>query len=220
MDIKWLAEEVAKGRTDASIAAEAGVPVHQVGYYRRTALNTVRQPGNRRKWDIDRDWLVAQVAAGRSDVEIAAEKGMTLSAVRQYRQRMKVPPRPREERARAALLARYPEGRRGADAGNWRGGRSLGSSGYVRLYMPDHPAANRNGQVYEHRYVMEQKIGRLLAPGEVVDHIDRNRSNNAPENLRLHASRSEHVKEHFSARDHLAAAHAEIARLKALVGEA
>lgn len=205
MDLKWLQGRVAAGLKDAEIAAECGDPVHMVAYYRRTGLGIDRSPKKRKKWDVDKDWLAEQVASGKSDRDIALEKGMTASAVGWYRRQYKIPPRPASERASAAFKAKYPNGRMGSDAGNWRGGRSASGSGYIRIYKPDHPAANSNGYVYEHRLVMEQKLGRLLEKCELVDHIDRNRSNNAPENLRLHASRSEHVKDHFSARDQMVA---------------
>jgi len=34
-----------------------------------------------------------------------------------------------------------------------------------------------------HRKVAEQKVGRKLGPNEVVDHLDEDKSNNAPGNL-------------------------------------
>jgi hypothetical protein len=37
----------------------------------------------------------------------------------------------------------------------------------------------------EHRYVMARKLGRELRPEEDVDHIDRDRENNDPTNLRV-----------------------------------
>ncbi len=39
--------------------------------------------------------------------------------------------------------------------------------------------------VYEHRLLMEQKIGRLLTKQEHVDHINRNRLDNQIENLQI-----------------------------------
>lgn len=52
------------------------------------------------------------------------------------------------------------------------------------------------GKTRVHRIVAEQKLGRPLVKGEVVHHIDGNRHNNAPENLMVFPSNSEHMKLH------------------------
>jgi hypothetical protein len=75
----------------------------------------------------------------------------------------------------------------------WRGGRQLDKDGYVLLWMPGHPEANRHGQVREHRLVMARMLGRPLLPGEVVDHRNDVRDDNRPENLRLFATNGEHL---------------------------
>jgi hypothetical protein len=49
---------------------------------------------------------------------------------------------------------------------------------------------------HTHRVVMEQMIGRLLVPGEVVHHRDGNFLNNSPDNLELCASQAEHMEKH------------------------
>jgi DNA-binding NtrC family response regulator len=58
-------------------------------------------------------------------------------------------------------------------------------SGYILILKPSHPRADKSGYVPEHTLVMEQMLGRLLKPDEVVHHINGNKSNNQPENLRL-----------------------------------
>ena len=47
-----------------------------------------------------------------------------------------------------------------------------------------------------HRHVMEQHLDRKLFPGEVVHHIDGNRSNNNISNLKLFKNNTEHMAFH------------------------
>jgi hypothetical protein len=97
-----------------------------------------------------------------------------------------------------------PKGKRGFQKGNrlgkkfqagdkhwnWHGGIGYKYCGnkktmYRLLKVPWHPDAYRDGYVLEHRYVMEQALGRLLAPWEVVHHKDGNGLNNDVDNLQL-----------------------------------
>jgi len=66
-----------------------------------------------------------------------------------------------------------------------RGNGKINCSGYVYLWVPEHPFASRRGYVAEHRLVMEKKLGRLINPEEVIHHVDFNRANNTPDNLVL-----------------------------------
>lgn len=49
---------------------------------------------------------------------------------------------------------------------------------------------------HTHRVVAEEILGRKLYPGEVVHHIDGNKRNNSPENLRVFRTQAEHAKFH------------------------
>ena len=63
------------------------------------------------------------------------------------------------------------------------------TKGYVLVYVPDHPRATNRGYVYEHRYVVEQNLGRYLKRDEHVHHRNGKRWDNRLENLELmHAS--------------------------------
>lgn len=61
---------------------------------------------------------------------------------------------------------------------------------------PRHPKANSKGLYPLHRVLVENHIGRLLGPNEVVHHLDGDKSNNSIENLRLMTLQS-HIKEHY-----------------------
>ena len=55
---------------------------------------------------------------------------------------------------------------------------TINSEGYVRLSI-------NNQMILEHRYVMEQSLGRKLLANENVHHINGNKSDNRIENLEL-----------------------------------
>lgn len=63
--------------------------------------------------------------------------------------------------------------------------KHLSKNGYYYVYFRKHPHADKSGRVFEHRLVMEQKLGRYLFSFENVHHKNGIRSDNRIENLEL-----------------------------------
>ena len=99
-------------------------------------------------------------------------------------------------------MPRLPEGaRRGEQNHQYVAGRRVTLNGYVLVTPPaGHATAKprpgrQAGVVFEHRLVLERKLGRYLRPEERVDHADGLTLHNHPDNLRLFASNAEHLRE-------------------------
>lgn len=97
-------------------------------------------------------------------------------------------------------------GNRGSKNPIWKSDVRISNYGYRLVRMPEHPFADCDGFVREHRIVAERylldetnsiEIGgqRYLSPEYEVHHKDRNRLNNDPSNLQV-LTKSEHTKLH------------------------
>jgi len=130
--------------------------------------------------------IVVLADGNRSSVEIAAQVGRSPRYVRKVLAQLNLP--------------RLREGARsGKENHQYKSGRRIDLDGYVLVTAPkDHPYARKRTKrdtklMYEHRLVLEQKLGRFLLPEEVVDHIDGLTLHNSPENLQLFASNADHL---------------------------
>lgn len=119
--------------------------------------------------------------------EICRRTGLPETSVRRWANQLGIP----IPRCRSGPL-------HGAQSREWRGGRTLDKHGYVQVWMPMHPAANRSGRYWEHRLVMEVELGRYLLPAEVVDHGDNCPYHNSPQNLTVYATNGEHLRAELS----------------------
>ncbi len=82
---------------------------------------------------------------------------------------------------------------------DWKGGRYR-VGGYWYVWAKGHPNATKAGYVAEHRLRMSEKLGRPLAKGEVVHHIDNDPENNELSNLMLFRTNGEHLKHELTGR--------------------
>jgi hypothetical protein len=63
-------------------------------------------------------------------------------------------------------------------------GKYIDKRGYIRVNRY-HPENNKQITTYEHILVMERHLNRSLKPGEIIHHLDGDKSNNNIENLWL-----------------------------------
>ena len=68
--------------------------------------------------------------------------------------------------------------------------------GYFTVYSPNHPFRTKQKRVFNHRLVMEKKLGRYLEPTEAVHHINGIKGDDRIENLMLFKSHGLHVAFH------------------------
>ncbi len=199
---------------------------HALGVTYKTFVKALRYHGIKPKGRLsahpklrDKEWLKEEYhVKGRSTRQIAVEIGATPGAVHSAIRWLGFPLR----KSRVGLGLRFPGGRFGEDASNWRGGRrKSGERGrYVAIYSPDHPLADRNGYVMEHRLVIEKSIGRYLTRIETVHHKNGDTQDNRLENLELMSSRKDHARAHFDALPEVEKLREELAEAKAKLAEA
>ena len=81
------------------------------------------------------------------------------------------------------------KGKFGPDHPGWRGGRWVDKrDGKVHVYIqPGHPSYGKSKRkhMYEHRYMMEEKLGRRLSKNEEVHHKNGIKDDNRDENFEL-----------------------------------
>lgn len=111
-------------------------------------------------------------ALGMSTRELGRLFGKSEEYIRKWMIRVDIPRLPAKARAERNYF--------------WKGGTTVSGGGYQMVRTQ-----SRYRQA--HRLVMEQELGRSLRLHEVVDHIDGNRLNNDPSNLRLFENNAAHL---------------------------
>lgn len=74
----------------------------------------------------------------------------------------------------------------------WKGGKRVNHNGYIEVRKPDHHRSRKNGYVFEHILIAENKIGRSITTSEDVHHINGDKTDNRECNLEV-LSKSNHA---------------------------
>lgn len=145
----------------------------------------------------NREWLTEQLET-KTMGQLASELGVASGRIasRAYGYGIKTPATDKGKAISDAIKKRYPNGRFGENASNWKGGKVHEGRGYTLVYMPSHPFSKDGTHVYEHRLIMEKHLGRYLGPNDIVHHINGIKNDNRLENLKL-MTRAEHSREHW-----------------------
>jgi len=124
----------------------------------------------------DKKWLCKKYISEELTItEIAEECGVNITTISRWAAKFEI----REVRP-------YEGDKSGSNNPHWKGGKYKDSqTGYVMLYLPEHPNANKKGYLPEHRLTMEDFLGRGLRPNELVRHKNKLKDDNRLENLEL-----------------------------------
>lgn len=139
--------------------------------------------------------LLKMISEGKNASEIADELDVNTETVRKF--------------CRIRNISLTKVDMSGDKHPSWKNGTTLDRSGYIlrRVLVESEygylirAVAKRGksgtesaGYAPEHRILMHDHLGRKLAKGEVVDHIDGNKQNNEISNLKVYPSNAEHLK--------------------------
>ena len=139
----------------------------------------------------DKSWCVDQYLTQLKSVkQIRRETGLGVNTIKRALRGFNIPIRQVDNE-----IVHSQQSHPKALNGCWKGKRN--NCGYRYIYNPEHPNAPPSGYINEHRFIVEQSLGRLLGIDEWIHHVDMDKGCNDLENLSL-CSKVEHRKAHAS----------------------
>jgi hypothetical protein len=170
----------------------------------------------------DADWLRDKYEKDRlSKLDIAKLCGVSEGTIRYYISKFNITSRNGKDKITSNSIQKMSDFRRGkptwnsglagkyqkwtkkgVEAPGYKGGVCVNNTrgGYKKILSSNHPNADANGYVFEHRLVCEKLLGRYLTQDEIVHHRDKNPLNNTPENLFIFYGHDAHISFHMAQR--------------------
>lgn len=99
---------------------------------------------------------------------------------------------------RRYILNHKNRGKFGKDSSGYKTGIMIDKTrGYASIIRRHHPFADKRGRIYLHRYLKELDLGYYITKEYDVDHINGDKRDNSPENLRV-LLKSDHTIHHHT----------------------
>lgn len=151
---------------------------------KRKDPNTLESPRYRFTFEQTQE-MYSLYSAGESILTISKQRGISHWTVKNAFVAYGFPLRNRREVSLLLVAQGKITGspKRGADAPNWKGGRTYDRFGYVYIKRPEYHRANPSGYVREHIMVWEEYNQKVLPKGWHIHHINGVKDDNRIENL-------------------------------------
>lgn len=119
---------------------------------------------------------------GMSCGDIAKQFNVVESRISVLFKRHKIPLRNISEATKLGF-SKHGGPKRGEESHNWKGGKRIGTRGYVLIWKPNHPRADKGGYIAEHVLAWEEAHGKPVPRGWIIHHLNGIKTDNRPENL-------------------------------------
>ena len=133
---------------------------------------------------VSRDILInLYITCGLSQREVARQLNTNNIRIKRLLIKYKIPLRKQYER------------RSGKNNSNWMGGEILTVQGHIKIRMPSHPRASKQGYVMRAILVWEETNGKPFPTGKEPHHDNEIPDDDRPENI-IPLTHGEHTREH------------------------
>jgi hypothetical protein len=142
-------------------------------------------------WPVEEAEKLKRLYPEMSNKELSVIFNRSINSIQHKANRMNL------HKSKECIKRTHSECRSGEKCCAWKGGKKIDSKGHVLILKKGYPGAGSNGYIMEHRYVMEQFLGRQLKKCEIVHHKNGIKDDNRIENLEI-MTNGEHTRLHHT----------------------